>query len=387
MKVKTVVVLLFCIIPIISPAQESVIKLELEFGDENLPDEYLLVKPQWLNVSENGDVFVVDEKRVKIYDTAGNAKMIVGGSGLGPGEFVDPLCPYIGKTGYLTVTDCYFGPAFHVFDPDYKFYKNIFIKYYNFFEHVEEYLISGPGNFPLVEVLAINKDKYIGHFATKSRDRFQQGKRLIINYFQYEVLALINGDKITEITRYDHVPVSKMNQFIHFMEPLQWGISDSKVIYSYPSIDKTEENEKTEYTIHCFDLTNNKQSKIIHQYTPVRIRDSDLQEFRDLEEMIKRIDPRYWEDMWTVLNGISHYDSFKRLYVDDNKIMVFTYSMNKSGYYLVNVFDAISEKFMHAIYSPVIPDCIKNGYAYKVGESDGFPVIQKYRIDPSVYGK
>lgn len=58
--------------------------------------------------------------------------------------------------------------------------------------------------------------------------------------------------------------------------------------------------------------------------------------------------------------------------------------------YLVDVIDVENEKYIRSIYLPSYRNilAIKNGYAYVGGKSDeGFPEIQKYKIDPVVYNK
>ena len=83
----------------------DVFTFEFEFGADNLPDEYLIVRPRTPDANDSNYVFIADESRIKVYDKDGKAKMIIGGPGQGPGEFPSQATnPIISPTGYLTVT-------------------------------------------------------------------------------------------------------------------------------------------------------------------------------------------------------------------------------------------------------------------------------------------
>ncbi|MCH8287059.1 hypothetical protein IIB79_11130 [candidate division KSB1 bacterium] len=55
----------------------DVLTLEFSFGDTGLPDKYLLAQPTGLQVAENGDIIVGDERSLKIFDSKGNPKRMV----------------------------------------------------------------------------------------------------------------------------------------------------------------------------------------------------------------------------------------------------------------------------------------------------------------------
>ncbi|MFC1554478.1 hypothetical protein ACFL7D_07585 [candidate division KSB1 bacterium] len=56
--------------------------------------------------------------------------------------------------------------------------------------------------------------------------------------------------------------------------------------------------------------------------------------------------------------------------------------------YMVDIVDVAAGKLIARAQFPFFPDVIRNEYAYRMYTPPGeFPVIEKYRIDPSVYGK
>ncbi|MFC1555280.1 6-bladed beta-propeller, partial [candidate division KSB1 bacterium] len=103
MKVRSVVVLLLIVVLLFSCGSDKTVEyavesnviekaftLELEFGVDNLPDEFLIVRPQGIALTNSGDIIVLDESRLKVFDNNGNPKLIFGRQGQGPGEFESP---------------------------------------------------------------------------------------------------------------------------------------------------------------------------------------------------------------------------------------------------------------------------------------------------------
>ncbi|MCH8287199.1 hypothetical protein IIB79_11865, partial [candidate division KSB1 bacterium] len=103
----------------------DVLTLELAFGADNLPEEYLLTFPEisfvgavvYIGVDNNGNIFVADDSKIKIYDSNGLPLKMFGGLGYGPGEFGrDRFTSFnISANGYLTQQD---GSRYNIFRPD-----------------------------------------------------------------------------------------------------------------------------------------------------------------------------------------------------------------------------------------------------------------------------
>jgi len=53
----------------------------LTFGDDNIPDGYLLAKPSGIAIKSDGDILTADEYYVKVYDPYSTPKDIFSGQG------------------------------------------------------------------------------------------------------------------------------------------------------------------------------------------------------------------------------------------------------------------------------------------------------------------
>jgi hypothetical protein len=101
--------------------QSPILTLVTSFGDENLPSEYLLAYPMQLQVNEKNDIYIFDEQKIKVYDSSGKPKCIIGGPGEGPGEFGNSFnVVTISPTGFITAgyTPSFHNLVYNIFNPD-----------------------------------------------------------------------------------------------------------------------------------------------------------------------------------------------------------------------------------------------------------------------------
>ena len=380
---------------------KSVLELELTFGAENFDEEFLLFRPYGLTVNDSGDIFIADEKRVKVYDKSGKEKSIIGRPGQGPGEFYDTFNPMLGPTGYLTVSDYSYSPEFHVFNPDFKFYKRFKQETYTVFKdilenitHLGNYLGTFNGRFP--KVIALNKTDRVGHFVIGERDRTKEPNLAL----QHEALAYIKDDKFIELHRYNRVLVGYYAGgmgAIPFMETLQWGLlPGNRIIYSYPSIDKKTEQNQSFYVLYIVNYETLDRSFIRHQYKPVEIPETVKNEYHPTRskkynswsENDRLLFKEGIDFVWEIVKDLEYYDSMLKLLVDGNIVFVVTYQENDSVEYIVNIFDPEIEKYVKSVCFSIVPEMIKNGYAYRTTDNEeGFKIVEKYKIDPIVYEK
>ena len=103
----------------------DVLTLELSFGEEGLPDEYLLVYPSSISPGDNGELYVNDERRIKVYDNNGEPKVILGGPGEGPGEFRSTFRTYVSSEGNLATPYTGNLQVVNIFSKDHTFIKVI----------------------------------------------------------------------------------------------------------------------------------------------------------------------------------------------------------------------------------------------------------------------
>lgn len=105
----------------------DIITLELTFGAENVSEDFLLVRPwyQGIAIDLAGDVLVVDEDFIKVFDSAGNEQKLLGGPGEGPGEFSRARNIWMSPEGYYTVFGGQFGFTANYFRPDHSYIERV----------------------------------------------------------------------------------------------------------------------------------------------------------------------------------------------------------------------------------------------------------------------
>jgi len=88
------------------------------------------------------------------------------------------------------------------------------------------------------------------------------------------------------------------------------------------------------------------------------------------------------------IEGFKIYAPLQRIITDNYFIFAVTYEYNEGKGYLVDIFNSSSREYLRSAYFPFIPDFLKNGYAYRLKTgSDIFPEVEKYKVNPAVYGK
>ena len=377
---------------------ENALTLELSFGadEQKLPVDYLLDRPHFFAVNNEGDVIVSDNQCLKVFDSGGNPKRILGRPGQGPGEFAGMIvmCPVTTETGYISAVSDGRYLSYNIYAPDYTFVDLI-----NFqFSSLQEKLMKdnnwtnirynfaycySPDEF-LMRIIANEISETERTAAVETTD----GKAVS------SVMALVykNGENIENIYAMGY-PVEKGNvnpergRFHFDLLP------DRRVVYTFAAVHKTFENGKWYYSLFVHDLKNLEKVEIKKPYTPVAIPDSVIYYKDDAIPRItnERIRNRLLEkekERSKKLKELKFYAAVKQLLTDGDFIFVFTFEFNEENKQVVEIIDSGTGKLISSAYFPFEPQIIKNGYAYKIGKNEeGFYVIEKYKIDPAVYGK
>ncbi|MFC1553320.1 6-bladed beta-propeller [candidate division KSB1 bacterium] len=370
---------------------DDILKLELEFGAENVQDEFLLAKPTGIAVSYKGDIYVSDEDRIKVFDKNGKERSIIGKPGEGPGEFdfTYRSIPKISPTGYISIYD---KKGFNLFSPGHDFIKSEKLK------NIPKYdtFLDELGLRNLYE----EKGCYFNE-SVKILEGFAYYKDPEDFYTQSHMLWYENGENIEKVTDYKNVKqisVGIVGVNLYFNGTLLWDImSRDRVVFTHPYFDSVREDQKSSYSLNIYSLSDRKSIKLSNTYTRVEIPDSlekafynTLKEVKEMGSMgtdadIFEIAANQFED---ILDETQYFTPLKSLLTDRNHIFAFTHTTNNKGDILADVFDADKEQYTCSAYFDFIPDVIKNGYVYRIGKNDeGFPVIQKYSIDQAVYAK
>lgn len=76
------------------------------------------------------------------------------------------------------------------------------------------------------------------------------------------------------------------------------------------------------------------------------------------------------------------------LLVDRRYIFAIFRTNTANNDYLIDIFDADSKEYVNSAIFPFVPLVIKNGCAYTIAKNEeGFAVVEKYKINPVVYGE
>ncbi|MFC1553629.1 hypothetical protein ACFL7D_03245 [candidate division KSB1 bacterium] len=387
-----VVLLVFFISVYTSSAQtleeplRNVLKLELVFGAENLPDEFLLANPGELSVDDAGNIYVIDEKRVKVFDKNGKAIDIFSGPGRGPGEFIGQVGTIsISQTGYISVHNggVFNSRGYNIYDSNYKFLK---------ISHKNKYTMMGFHSGYSAKIYTFGEDEYVG----VSKESYTEDDLIKTS----EKLEFYKGDIKHEIAAYDKleaVVTKDMNLGINYNGRFLWDyLPDKSIIYSHSRLDAVFTPEKSYQKLHIIDLQNNEKKILEHSFEPRIIEIKEYREFdrstsRQMREILNQVTTRKeaYERMHDILRSFKYADYLRRIFADGNIVFIVTTEKNDNEEVLVDVLDCEKMVYLTSVYFPPKTNFrkIKNGFAYKIGESDGFPVVQKYRIDPAVYGK
>ena len=394
-------------------ALSDVLTLELSFGadEKNLPEEYLLAIPSLLTVNNNGDIIVSDEYRLKVYDSTGNPKKILGGPGEGPGEFSrKPSQIQITETGYMSVkvSGANIIQKYNMYAPGYNFIEQKNFQYSDVQEKIyeetardriqfraiycyspEEFLFMIRGsNYP-ASVVNIEETGGAGGRSEKLIDAlvYQDNQTL------QNVLIVENPDR-TE----DGILIRPEEGIVHY-----GLLQDRRIVYTHAAKYKSFENNTYYYSLFVYDMNTLQKTEIKQPYTQVTIPDSviyfvdessqaEIDELKRIGfEAAKRLEnslKKLQKDRTQRLKEVKYYPGVNDLLTDGDVIFVFTHERSDKNGQVVHFIDSMTGKRISSVYFPFIPEVIKNGYAYiRNLNEDGFYVVEKYKIDPAVYGK
>ena len=380
------------------PILENVFTLELKFGDKDVPDEFLLVRPVvGIGIALNGDIIVSDESKLKVFDTSGKPKKIVGRKGQGPGEFErDPL-PIIIENGNICAIDIgrY---RYNLFSSNYSLIETKNLQNDPLFnKYAQE---KGWGTLFYNFVYPYSREEI--YIYTQASDLGRTGEERK----NYNVILYQNGEKITTIVESPQEQSILIKNIMPISLPrgvlIQKLMPEKKVVYSETHKDKVFENGKWFYIIYEYNLSTVQRRILIkREYTPVAIPDSIIHPekksgyngdtvvamARTSEGVVNVTQKEYDQKKTELLKELKVYPGIQFLFYDGNLLFVQTYNYEKNKGWLVDIFNSTTGTYLRSAYFPFIP-IIKDGYAYRIVRSaDEFPYIEKYKIDPAIYGK
>jgi len=185
---------------------------------------------------------------------------------------------------------------------------------------------------------------------------------------------------------------------------IQWALTpERRVMYVSPHEDEHNEQETSRFTIHVISLDTFEDFKIYQEYTPVLVPEDFKETFINSEkddikrraqrDRISAIVMSNYEKNVSIYKALKYFPSIYIVRMDRNYAFLFTADRtNKTRMRSENLFayvvDLNTGESTSVAKFTFIPYVIMNGYAYWIRSGrDIFPTIEKYKIDPAVYGK
>lgn len=418
--------------------KEAELTLELTLGgaDDKNTDEFLLAVPEYLDVSYNGDIIVYDENIIKVFNDNGEPKKIVGGIGEGPGEYNEHSFFFLAPNGSIAVLEPRGWSAarwssysysfetglnsyYSIFTSDFSFIeKKRLAKYSGLIEFLKEqgFNVEFTGDTGYIsKVYALNESELLFEFTLMKENEPEPTVK------GYKVVVYENEDSYHEVVDTHSIVLMKkitappkfnasISQIVYGI-PLKWLeilgqlfwelMPDGNIVYVNTMEDEVNERGDSFYTINVIDLSGMVIKQVKHKFNLVNLPEEYFEEKSwDLPPEMPDKNKKLYEDSEKnkvmLAKAKKYYASIVTMKVDGNYVFLFPYeekdnleeSSERDKDRLSDVFNLSAETYITSVRFPFIPYVIRNGYAYEqhVGE-DEFTVINKYKINPAVYGK
>jgi hypothetical protein len=387
----------------VTPFVDSALRLDLSFGDDGLPEEFLLAEPRGLAVKDNGDILVADEHSLKIYDAGGRPKERLGRQGEGPGEFQGAADPLLGPTGFLSVTSGF--AQFNLYWPD-----NTYMSRYNASADpaLRDLILGEELTFSYVKRMAmLDTNRRI--YALFGRNRNLPGR-----FPDFEYLYYSDGNSLKELIQHNSL-ASVLNDrggstSSPYLGDFHWGLLDeNRIVHAHTHQGDKQNGPSSSYALNILDLDSGSSIVIDVDYEPTVLPDSlrTLMTYRN-RRINLTIEPP--PALQALLNETKFFPAFKVLRTEGDLVFLFRFNpVNEElertiteaerngeelpeGIYArfepctVDIVDTVAGRLITRAEFSCIPDVIKNGRAYRLNtRKDAFPKVECYRIDPAVY--
>lgn len=376
-------------IPDSGPVLSDMLTHVLTIGDEEeiyekSQEDFLLANPRFncIAVNNANDIFVFDEARVKVYDENGKPKRIIGGPGVGPGEFdarsIISIC--VGPTGYLTVGE---RDALNIFSPDGKFLEQNNYQLYKPYEHIFFDLNLRAG-IPSTSVALNDTDRILLIEGSKMDGRLSEEYYSVLLYKLGNIYKKIahykQSNRIISIP-YITTGKEKLGSLMAAM------LTNNRLVYTQTYYETYIGEKEAKYNLFIISLDDFSKSTITRNYIPVKFNEKEFPSIPK-EEKDKALLGLY-EKTIAVYKERKYKSPLQNILTDRNFIFAVTFQINENDEIFMDIFDADTGKYIKSAYFPFMPTVIKNGYAYQLKRTTEteFAEIRKYKIDTAVYGK
>ncbi|MCH8285558.1 hypothetical protein IIB79_03425 [candidate division KSB1 bacterium] len=372
----------------------NIVEHELSFGGESddLEKEFILAWPFGIAVMDNGDILVADENRIKVFDSSGNGKLIVGNPGEGPGEF-DKHLYYsqltVNLSGKLTVNG---SDRFYVFSPIYEFVETGGRR-----PNPKQKLLLDNSNllsewFVFRRLVYLNENEKI--YSMYAHDVFSQEDQSYTDFLICEtpdtlfVIKKANGTGFLKEARIDLPAVLGRVMFAQ--------LPGDRIIYTHSGHDKKSRVNRNAYLLNVISLDTFEERTIDHNYDIIEIDYESVINSKG-NELIGQENLAKKNILNDYLREKKFYPPVQKILYDNGVIFVFTYNLNEKGEVFTDIFDAETLRYLRSAYFPGFAakafdmeehSTIKNGYLYYLKSGrEVFAEIHKYKINSDVYRK
>ncbi len=369
----------------------DVVTLELTFGAGDIDEAYILVRPnpvQGVGIDIEGNIMVVDEDYVKVFDSNGVPKRLVGGTGEGPGKLSRPERLWTSPNGYYAVLGR--GSLTNFFRPDHSYLDRV--DYYSTRPFLD--VMAANQLLPLAPeaVYCLGETERVYSIDSQDRDRQNRSRKEIYLFYQ-------DSDSLRVLAYYPQSnniagPMGRSLTTPALGCLLVAPLPGERIVYIHTYHDSRTTAEGSFYRLTFLDLDSMERTHLDHRYTPVEIEPweplSYPEDYRQRNPEQWRLTQQMNEIVENFLAERKYYSPLIHLCTDDRFVFAFTTTRNDSNQVKVDVFDTDRRSFLCSAWFPRANLHIWNGYAYGVNNyfgKDEYPQIEKYRIDPRVYGR
>lgn len=306
---------------------------------EEVPEEYLLVRPLWqsLAVEADGDLLVVDEDYVKVYAPDGSPKERFGGPGSGPGELERVRSIWIGPKGHITLFGGGFGFTAHYFQPDYTFMERVnYMSAPPYADHLDT--LGLQGQRPQV-IYRLDEQRLLYVIRSVDQDRTQREHQELSLFLQ-------EGEQVREIARYPDTSMIYGERislgFSYLGQLLVVPLGPDRIAYTHSAVDRDMESDPPAYIIHLLELASDEHRAIRRTYRPQPV-DYEVREYS--EEFQQRSPEQYRMQMEMEKKAVAYFEQhpymvgLSDLLADGQTLFAFTFTRDDSSRALVDVFD------------------------------------------------
>jgi len=372
--------------------------LERTYGGEELPIEYRLDSRNYtpsvakaIAVNTAGDVYVYDNRNIKVYDKSGAIKALLNyslkGKSWGLTWNVQPIS--ISSKEYLTTQ---YNGAGMIFLPD-----NTLLKDWRLdgTPAAELYFFAGQqlhiGN--TFSLIALNENEliYVGH--TMTEDNPNETYYNLIVYEKNGILKIIAKYDLFNMACHKERGGGFRQTLNNKLGRLHFALlPDDRIIYCHTYYDVTYFENKSasggkDNTGYCvFHISNpdgSDERRLTYTFTPIPFTRLNLKQAIASYGRANNADKKLRKR----LELLKYFKPFEEMFVDGKYIFLVTDSYYVKKPVGVVIKTDVQETSVMSIEYEFVPALIRDGYAYRINSSILQPVVEKYKINPKVYGK